>query len=374
MQSNDLHAPGASLPLDLELPELGAEPDILGDVCVADSLLSAPIPSFDEDPVVVGTPPSSYNERIRLTVPLALRLEGSEQSPCDAVVLNVSTGGIGVLAPLRLTCSQRVWVRFSLFPGGKALDLLCEVIWCEAEGDEEEQMYRVGLRFTALTRIEQGQLFELVREHVEGRAGAWPLPLLDEDEPIVRGPSLLNRTLTAAAGLVAGVGLTLYLTGDPVPIGGHDPIADASPVEAPTQAQAEAPAQAEQPVPVQVVAKAEPMPTLKPALEQLQLAEPFMQPRGDSDAMTVTLMTDGPVDEHVAFWLQDPKRLVIDIPGRRSAFDSDGYDIAHPLANKLRVGSHRDKVRYVIETDDMVDNAISAESKGNALFVTIKKS
>src|SRR5262249_27123776 len=78
-------------------------------------------------------------------------------------------------------------------------------------------------------------------------------------------------------------------------------------------------------------------------------ADGVLVPQATDDGVDLTLLTDGPVDTWKTFWLDAPRRLVVDLPGRKSGFSSHTYMIQSGLASRLRTGVHPDKTRFVIE-------------------------
>jgi type IV pilus assembly protein PilQ len=85
------------------------------------------------------------------------------------------------------------------------------------------------------------------------------------------------------------------------------------------------------------------------------------------------LPTDGPVRQHVAFWLSKPRRLVVDVPGRRSRLARRLMKVDHPLVKRIRVGRHSKKVRFVIETVDAVEPDATVTHRDQSVVVTIRR-
>ncbi|MBI3179906.1 MAG: AMIN domain-containing protein, partial [Deltaproteobacteria bacterium] len=98
-----------------------------------------------------------------------------------------------------------------------------------------------------------------------------------------------------------------------------------------------------------------------------------LRPLGTADSVEIALLVDGPAGEHTSFWLDSPRRLVVDLHGRRSGFAQRTLLIDHPLAKRIRVGQHPDKVRFVIETAPDASPQVSARASGNALVIGIKR-
>jgi len=234
-----------NLPLDAELPELGgvgpqAHPDLTSglEFAVDARGLSPdprrsdeplPIPILDDleslagahalGPVAPGDAmqatgemadepePQMPPERVRFTAPATVRREGSDEISSSAI-FNLSVRGVACSVPAKVSVGERAWIQFSLALADEPLNLLCEVIWC-SQRDEAEPV--AGLRFSSLTREEHRRIQAAVTQRSQGRAGAWPLPVMPEPPAPApqRGPS---PAMSAAAGMAAGIALALALS------------------------------------------------------------------------------------------------------------------------------------------------------------------
>jgi type IV pilus assembly protein PilQ len=63
----------------------------------------------------------------------------------------------------------------------------------------------------------------------------------------------------------------------------------------------------------------------------------------------IHLMSDGSVDSAQTFTLEDPARLVIDLPGMKSQVKQNTIEVGSPQVARVRVGNHGDKVRVVVD-------------------------
>lgn len=356
-------------------------------------------------------------ERVRFAVPLDCMVEGDSDLYRGAV-LNLSTTGIACALPLELAPGQRIWVRFKLGLAEEPMSLLCAVIW---RRDLDPQHVLYGVQFTSLTDDENERITKTVRERLEGRAGDWPLPLMPSQEaprPVTRrAPSSWS---SAAFGMIGGMGLALVLSALPHVFGAADNDADEDlPVPVATVAEAPA-AEALPPMPSPVtigaqggvagqgsVAAAAPAveiempapdavaigkPAVEPSIvakvtETAKAAQPAVKPapaptvaakpasdllprKAPSGAATeVTLASGSAAAKPHTFWLDNPRRYVVDVPGKRSAATPEPKG---QLVNKVRVGSYEDKTRYVLEVAANVHDA-RVEPRGNALVVTLSK-
>ncbi len=348
--------------------------------------------------------PSQPPERVRFTAPVTVRREGSDV-PVDGVIYNLSIRGVAGSAPIGFRETERVWIQFQLGLADEPVKLLCEVIWCAKRDDGHTNF---GVRFITLTVEEEAHIRATVNERSEGRAGDWPMPLIPEAPAMSerRGPS---PVMSAAAGMAAGIGLALALSVIPsAVIGGSAPLTDVEPSNAqateadakpakPDPAQAtkpEAPKKValaipepEPPAPAPVAPEAEPvdpapqpmakkarlLPRLEKSRASLDPDDDVLRPFGTEIGVELALLTDSKVVDHVSFWLENPRRLVVDVFGAKSAFARHSYGIDHPLAKRLRVGNHPGKVRFVIETDSSVSRDIAVRPSGKSLLVTLSK-
>jgi hypothetical protein len=87
----------------------------------------------------------------------------------------------------------------------------------------------------------------------------------------------------------------------------------------------------------------------------------------------VTLHVDRSAASFKSFWLDDPRRLVVDVPGAHSTVDAGEQSLAGPLATRLRIGEHGDKVRFVLETAAGVTAEVKASVSGSALVVKLSR-
>jgi len=73
------------------------------------------------------------------------------------------------------------------------------------------------------------------------------------------------------------------------------------------------------------------------------------------DGSLVHLVADGTVTTAESFTLENPERLVIDLPGMKSSVDSDKVEAGTAQALRVRIGQHADMVRVVIDGGDADD-------------------
>lgn len=362
-------------------------------------------------------------ERVRFTAPAALRPEGAEEFH-DGAVLNLSTRGVAVSTDWPAKPNERVWLQFRLGLAEDPLDLLCEVIW---RADHGAGVWLLGLRFASLTREEENRVRIVVTERSEGRAAEWPLPMVP-DRVLQPNPRQTNPWLIAAAGMAAGIGMALAFSVIPsvsVSKAKTSTINVPAPISESLNADdgTTAPTLAVKPSTASVAPKQKStadstsdqiqteiaLPAAKPqsrsSLPEPRMVQPtpkiatsipatksstllprkvstdtksqtneaVLRPTGSKSSVELALLTDGPINDHVSFWLDNPKRLVIDVFGRRSGFALKDYRIAHPLVKSLRVGSHHGKVRFVIETANDVSSQVKAKVSGSSLLVELKR-
>ncbi len=63
----------------------------------------------------------------------------------------------------------------------------------------------------------------------------------------------------------------------------------------------------------------------------------------------IHLQSNGSVDSAETFTLENPARLVIDLPAMKSTVAKKTVDVGSPQVERVRVGSHDDKVRVVVD-------------------------
>jgi type IV pilus secretin PilQ/predicted competence protein len=63
----------------------------------------------------------------------------------------------------------------------------------------------------------------------------------------------------------------------------------------------------------------------------------------------IRLEGDGIIGSVESFSLESPVRFVMDLPGLSKTFEPSQIDVDHELVNRIRIGSHSDKIRVVID-------------------------
>jgi type IV pilus assembly protein PilQ len=71
--------------------------------------------------------------------------------------------------------------------------------------------------------------------------------------------------------------------------------------------------------------------------------------RMEGDGALIHLLADGTVESAATFTLEDPARLVVDLPDVASRIESDRVDVGAPQVERVRIGVHADKVRVVLD-------------------------
>ena len=67
------------------------------------------------------------------------------------------------------------------------------------------------------------------------------------------------------------------------------------------------------------------------------------------EGLMIELQGDGTVESAVTFMLEDPARLVVDLPQLKSAVEQTRIELDAPNASRIRIGAHPDKVRIVVD-------------------------
>jgi hypothetical protein len=109
---------------------------------------------------------------------------------------------------------------------------------------------------------------------------------------------------------------------------------------------------------------------IEPMPEETPEAAPQMPPIEDTPAATtlgsievqdlgggslIHLHADGVVSSAVTFTLENPDRLVIDLPGLKSELAKERIDVGSANAERVRMGRHADKVRIVVDAGSEPD-------------------
>ena len=361
------------------------------------------------------------------------------------MVVNLSAAGLACVLQLVLAEGEQVRCRFRPALGEERLEILAEVVWQHAAGGEDS-LY--GMRFIDLSNDNRERIAAVVHERTFGTAGEWPLPVMPAAAPTAG--RRVSPYLTAAFGLVAGIGLSLVLSlvpsfvadgraqpmpepraitrgttaetakpagspvvdapldyagidaterGDSAPMLtiGDEKHASASPAVpvAPKSAvspTAAAPAPASATVPASksmaattsatstgTVATTDPPSTASagattgptpavsgPSVHKLSTAV-------TSKGLDISLRVDRPAATYKTFWLDHPRRLVVDVPGVRNGLDGTDFAIAGTLASRLRVGTHEDKVRFVVYTAEKIGSEAQVHFHGNTVLVSLSK-
>jgi hypothetical protein len=404
--------------LDVGEPAWVGEP-----ISVSEGQAATPVQLGDE-----VVPP----DRVRFSAPVVVHIPG-EAEPCDGVIVNLSDAGLACVLPLELDDGERISCRFRPALGEDHLTVEAEVVWRRDAGDADV-LY--GLRLLDLSPDIAERLHDVVRERSEGRAGAWPLPLVPTDKA---GPSpYMMAVVGMALGAVLSLGISFLpdvvfgsggkaadtlaepvspgaqvvtLTEKPRPLSlDGTSTAAPSPATAPAQDDAEhagrfaaptpAPAPAAEPKPVveaKPAVEARPLVRPEPAVEAKPVVEakPAVAPAHAAEARPEVVKARHPgrghsLEQHQAaraaeltlfadhnptgvktFWMDSPRRLVVDALGAHSAMDASEYRMAGPLATRVRVGVHPDRVRFVIETLPGVSADVKA--KGSAVSVQLSR-
>lgn len=86
---------------------------------------------------------------------------------------------------------------------------------------------------------------------------------------------------------------------------------------------------------------------------------------------TVLLSAAAAIPSHHLFWLQGPRRLVVDLMGARAALGAPVVAPPHPLVKKVRWAQHDDRVRFVIEVAPGARDEVETRLDGASLAITL---
>jgi hypothetical protein len=68
-----------------------------------------------------------------------------------------------------------------------------------------------------------------------------------------------------------------------------------------------------------------------------------------TDGILVQLLSDGAIASVMTFTLEDPSRLVIDLPDLANEASNENIELGSDRVERIRVGQHADKIRVVID-------------------------
>lgn len=88
-----------------------------------------------------------------------------------------------------------------------------------------------------------------------------------------------------------------------------------------------------------------------------------------TDLATVELRADGPIPEGQGFRLDDPPRLVIDLPKFANSSGKKKLHVGHRFLKEVRIGQHEDKVRLVFTFPEQKAPPIQMVREGQKLRV-----
>ncbi|MBN1961658.1 MAG: PilZ domain-containing protein [Deltaproteobacteria bacterium] len=86
-----------------------------------------------------------------------------------------------------------------------------------------------------------------------------------------------------------------------------------------------------------------------------------------------TLRVDKAVNTYKKFWLDNPRRLVIDIPGASHALDGREIKVKSPLVANIVSGVHSDKIRFVFYMLENNGVEASVQPQGQKILVSLYK-
>lgn len=356
--------------LPIELPRFPNVPNWENDSIDLENF--EPSDQFDEpqfETLAIG----GARERVRFTGAVNVVVEGEKES-FTGIILNLSSQGMACQLVTEFDPAERATLSFRLSLASELCDVRAEVVWCRlAANAKHAQEFVIGWRFIDVDENAFAALEKVVTERMEGRAGDWPLPTVPVPSMLKPEIPRMHPYIAAAGGMAVGILLTLLLSLIPQEDSFSSRVqkATSSPVQKEAVEEAARPAPSRPAMDESAPAAPAKTPAQATALPGVQAPEAVVE--GTATGAHMTLRVDRPITEHVQFWLNDPHRLVVDIPGAHSAFPSKQYEFSHPLVTRMRVGEYGDKVRFVIETAASVAPEVKALSKENELYLEFKQ-
>jgi len=92
----------------------------------------------------------------------------------------------------------------------------------------------------------------------------------------------------------------------------------------------------------------------------------------NKDLDGITVITDSAISKYNAFLLENPYRLVVDIPGVKHLLPKNIFSFESSFVTKLKIGQHPEKVRLAVYFQDKLPG-YKIEKDKNKLFVTWEK-
>lgn len=90
--------------------------------------------------------------------------------------------------------------------------------------------------------------------------------------------------------------------------------------------------------------------------------------RISDDGSGMTVISDSPIASYKSFQMDNPYRLVVDIPGVQEKLTGKTFSCQSPLIDKIKVGQHPEKVRFAIYFRETLPR-YSIDKEDNKLFV-----
>lgn len=88
---------------------------------------------------------------------------------------------------------------------------------------------------------------------------------------------------------------------------------------------------------------------------------------------TFVLLADKAIAGHKSFFLEQPPRFVIDVPGQWNFPQESELKLKGKMAKSVRFGKHPDFIRIVIDLTSLAFQAPTVDTSSTGLFVTLTK-
>ncbi len=92
---------------------------------------------------------------------------------------------------------------------------------------------------------------------------------------------------------------------------------------------------------------------------------------GQGGRLQLVVVAGRPIEDFQSFTLEEPRRIVLDLPGNWTVRCPKVIDLEHHLASRIRIGDHRDKLRLVIDAAMDTARQPRIESSPEGLTVRI---
>ncbi len=93
----------------------------------------------------------------------------------------------------------------------------------------------------------------------------------------------------------------------------------------------------------------------------------------DGDKLKLTFMANVPILNFNSFILEEPNRIVIDLPGKWENKGASVYEFDDALVNQIRIGDNEHFLRVVLEVNEEIEKMPSIDPDREGLLLSVEK-